>query len=58
MTRVLNIKGSLATNEMTELIRYLYSNIETVKSPTIKIKGDSDVIHEFTEYLNSNGLYF
>ena len=55
---VSNIKGSMASDEMCNLIRILYSNIPIITGLNIKIKGDPINIDGFLEYISNHTSYF
>ena len=55
---VSNIKGSMASNEMCNLIRALYSNIPIITGLNIKIRGDPTNTDGFLEYVSNHTSYF
>lgn len=48
---VTNIQGSLATPEMAQLIKMLYSNIPLMGKITISVRGEKTIVDGFLDYV-------
>ena len=51
MSTISDIKGSLATPDMINMIKTLYSNVPLIEKITIKIQGNEVLVKGFLDYV-------